>query len=400
MTQAIENLLREERSFPPPAEFAAAANAQPGIHEKPSGLRRLLAAATPSSGSAGSRSRQWLSTTPTRRSTGGSPMARSTSPTTASIGTWRRRATRSPTTGSASRATPATLTYRDLHHEVCQFANALKSLGLKRGDRAALYMGMVPELPVAMLACARLGTVHTAVFGGFSSDALADRINDGQAKVVITMDGAWRGGKVVPLKANADVAVARTPSIEHVIVLKRTGTDVHMEEGRDLWWDDLVDGQSGHLRAGRAQRRGPALHPLHLGDHRQAQGDRPHPGRLSGRRGRPPTTTSSTSSPTDIYWCAADIGWVTGHSYIVYGPLANRTTSVIYEGAPNYPDFDRLWQIIEDYKVTILYTAPTAIRSFMKWGDEYPAARPDSAPAARDRWASRSTPRRGCGTTG
>jgi acetyl-CoA synthetase len=265
-----------------------------------------------------------------------------------------------------------TITYGELHRQVCQFANALIALGLKKGDTAALYMGMVPELPVAMLACARIGVIHSAVFGGFSSDALADRINDAQCAIVITQDYAWRAGKEVPLKANADTALERTPSIRNVIVLRRTGSEVHMKEGRDLWWEDAIAGQAEECE------------PVHLDSE-----DPLYILYTSGTTGKPKgivhtqagyfTQVVTTHSQvfdlkpdSDVYWCAADIGWVTGHSYIVYGPLGNRATSLIYEGAPNFPDFDRLWQIIEDYKVTILYTAPTAIRSFMKWGDEYP----------------------------
>ena len=266
-----------------------------------------------------------------------------------------------------------TITYGDLYRQVCQFANALKSLGLKKGDTAALYMGMVPELPVAMLACARLGIVHSAVFGGFSSDALADRINDAQAKVVITQDFAWRAGKEVALKANSDIAVSRTSSIEKVIVLRRTGSPVDWNDDRDVWWDDLIAGQSEECEPEQLNAEDP-LYILYT------SGTTGRPKGIVHTQGGYLTQVATTHSQVfdlkpddDIYWCAADIGWVTGHSYIVYGPLANGATGLIYEGAPNFPDFDRLWQIIEEYKVTILYTAPTAIRSFMKWGDEYPA---------------------------
>jgi len=264
-----------------------------------------------------------------------------------------------------------TLTYQELHSEVCRLANGLKSLGLEKGDRVAIYMGMVPELPIAMLACARLGLVHSVVFGGFSSDALSSRILDAAARVLITQDGAWRGGHVVPLKENADIALSSTPDVEHVIVLRRTDHGVGMVDGRDIWWHDLVEGQGMECEPVILDAEDP-LYILYT----------------SGTTGRPKGIVHTQAGyltgivtthdyvfdlkpDTDVYWCGADIGWVTGHSYIVYGPLSNRTTSVMYEGAPNFPDLDRLWQIIEDYGVTIFYTAPTAIRTFMKWGDQH-----------------------------
>ncbi len=265
-----------------------------------------------------------------------------------------------------------TLTYRQLYEEVNRLANGLKSLGLSKGDRVAVYMGMIPELPIVMLACARLGIVHSVVFGGFSSDALADRIIDADARVVITQDGAWRGGSVVPLKANTDVSLARTPSIEHCIVVRRTENDVVMEDGRDIWYHDLVADQSTECEPEVLNAEDP-LYILYT------SGTTGKPKGIVHTQGGYLTAVTSTHAyvfdikpDSDVYWCAADIGWVTGHSYIVYGPLANQTTGVMYEGAPNYPDFDRLWQIIDEYKVTIFYTAPTAIRAFMKWGDEYP----------------------------
>jgi acetyl-CoA synthetase len=265
-----------------------------------------------------------------------------------------------------------TITYRDLYEEVGRFANALTSLGVERGDRVAIYMGMIPELPVAMLACARIGAVHSVVFGGFSSDSLADRIEDAQAKVLITQDGSWRRGSVVSLKANADVAVARCPSIEHVVVVHRTSDDVHMGE-RDHWYHDLVADQPVECEPARMNAED-LLYILYT------SGTTGKPKGIVHTQGGYLTGITATHhyvfdiKDDDVYWCGADIGWVTGHSYIVYGPLANGVTSVMYEGAPDFPDKDRLWQIIEDHGVTIFYTAPTAIRAFMKWGDQYPAA--------------------------
>jgi acetyl-CoA synthetase len=265
-----------------------------------------------------------------------------------------------------------TITYRELHAEVCRFANALRSLGVGKGDRVAIYLGMVPELPVAMLACARIGAVHSVVFGGFSSESLRDRINDATAKVLVTGDGGWRRAQIVPLKLNADAAVAETPSIEHVIVVRRTEQEIPWDEKRDVWYHDLVPGQSDAADPEDMEAEDP-LYILYT----------------SGTTGKPKGILHTTAGylvgvstthrlifdihpETDIYWCAADIGWVTGHSYIVYGPLANGTTSIIYEGAPDTPDKDRLWAIAERYKPTILYTAPTAIRAFMKWGTQFP----------------------------
>jgi acetyl-CoA synthetase len=264
------------------------------------------------------------------------------------------------------------ITYRDLHAEVCRFANALKSLGIKKGDRVAIYLGMIPELPVAMLACARIGAPHSVVFGGFSADSLRDRINDAEAKVLVTVDGAFRRGQIVPLKANADEALKDSPSIEKVVVVKRTASDIGWEDGRDLWYSELVEKQEPECPAEEMGAEDP-LYILYT----------------SGTTGKPKGILHTTGGylvgvstthrlifdlkpETDVYWCAADIGWVTGHSYIVYGPLANGTTSILYEGTPDYPDKDRWWSMVEKYRATILYTAPTAIRAFMKWGTEFP----------------------------
>ncbi|MGZ4785462.1 MAG: acetate--CoA ligase, partial [Acidimicrobiales bacterium] len=266
------------------------------------------------------------------------------------------------------------ITYAQLQTDVCKAANALKALGVNKGDRVAIYMGMVPELPIAMLACARIGAVHSVVFGGFTAQSLQDRINDAEAVALITQDGAWRRGAVVDLKALADHALAACPTIRNAIVLQRTQNDVEMVADRDHWWHELVNAQSNECEPERMDSEDP-LFILYT----------------SGTTGRPKGIVHTTGGyltqvafthkyvfdlhpESDIYWCTADCGWVTGHSYIVYGPLANRATSVIYEGTPDYPDKDRFWAIIEHYKATILYTAPTAIRMFMKWGDTEPAA--------------------------
>jgi acetyl-CoA synthetase len=265
-----------------------------------------------------------------------------------------------------------TITYEQLRDDVARFANALRSIGVQRGDRVNIYMGMVPELPVAMLACARLGAAHSVVFGGFSADALRDRINDAEAKVLITQDEGWRAGKVVPLKKNADDAVSDTPTIEKVVVLRRTGNDVPWTDDRDVWWHDLVEGQSADCPP-EAMDAEDLLYLLYT------SGTTAKPKGIMHTTGGYLTGVAATHrlvfdlhADTDVYWCAADIGWVTGHSYIVYGPLANHATSILYEGAPNFPDKDRWWEIVEKYKVTILYTAPTAIRTFMKWGTDWP----------------------------
>jgi acetyl-CoA synthetase len=264
-----------------------------------------------------------------------------------------------------------TITYKELLAEVCKAANALKELGVKRGDRVAVYMPMILELPIAMLACARIGAPHSVVFGGFSSDALRDRINDAQAKVVITADGGYRRGAPAALKPAVDVALEETSSVEHVLVAKRTGQDTPMTEGRDIWWSDIVDRQETTCEPEQMESED-LLYILYT------SGTTARPKGIIHTTGGYLVGTSWTHKAvfdlkpeTDIYWCAADIGWVTGHSYIVYGPLANGTTSVMYEGTPFYPEPDRWWDMIERYKVTILYTAPTAIRAHMKEGHQH-----------------------------
>jgi acetyl-CoA synthetase len=253
---------------------------------------------------------------------------------------------------------------------VCRFANALASLGLVRGDRAAIYLPMVPEAAIAMLACARLGVVHTVIFGGFSSEAIKDRVNDCQARIVITADGGWRRGKIVELKTNVDRAVEGTPSVEHVIVLKRTGQDISMESGRDRWWHELVALQPEEHKAKGFDSENPLFILYTSGSTGKPKGV------LHTSAGYLLGVTMTTHyvfdlKDDDVYFCTADVGWVTGHSYVVYGPLACGATVLMYEGAPNHPEPDRFWELIDRHQVSIFYTAPTAIRAFMRWGDDY-----------------------------
>jgi acetyl-CoA synthetase len=266
------------------------------------------------------------------------------------------------------------LTYQELHRRVAKFANALKQLGLKAGDRSIIYMPMVPEAAIAMLACARLGVTHSVVFGGFSAEALKTRIQDLEANIVITTDSGLRRGKEVPLKQNVDDSLVDCPTVKHVVVYKRTGTLIQMKSGRDHWWDDLTTGISEHCPAEQLDSE----HPLYVLY-------------TSGTTGKPKGVVHTTGGyltfvlatmkwvfdlkENDTYWCTADIGWVTGHSYVVYGPLAAGATTVMYEGAPDWPKPDRFWRLIEKYRVNIFYTSPTAIRSFIRQGDDWPNKR-------------------------
>src|ERR687897_60638 len=267
-----------------------------------------------------------------------------------------------------------TLTYFDLYRQVGQFANVMKSLGVKRGDRVALYLPLIPELAIAMLACARIGAVHSVVFGGFSSESLRDRINDAQASVLVTADGGWRRGQVVPLKQMADEALAGTPSIQHVVIVQRlhgSPVPVHVQEGRDHWYHRLMQ-EASYTCEPEQMDAEDMLYILYT----------------SGTTGKPKGIVHTTGGylvgcytttkivfdlrDDDVYWCTADIGWVTGHSYVVYGPLANGATVLMYEGAPDWPQKDRFWSLVEKHGVTVFYTAPTAIRAFMRWGTDLP----------------------------
>ena len=266
-----------------------------------------------------------------------------------------------------------TITYADLLAEVQAFANALKGLGVRRGDRVAIYMPMIPELPVAMLACTRIGAAHSVIFGGFAPDSIVDRVHDGECKVVITADGGYRKGAASPLKPNVDIAMADCPTVTDVVVVRRTGGDVTMVDGRDHWYHDLM-ATADPVCAPEAMDAEDLLFLLYT------SGTTAKPKGIMHTTGGYLTQVAFTHKyvfdlhpERDIYWCSADIGWVTGHSYIVYGPLTNGATSVLYEGTPDTPDRDRLWDIVERYRVTQLYTAPTAIRMFMKWGDAEPA---------------------------
>jgi acetyl-CoA synthetase len=262
------------------------------------------------------------------------------------------------------------LTYQQLHREVCRFANVLKRNKIRKGDRVIIYLPTIPEAAIAMLACARIGAVHSVVFGGFSAESIRDRIADSGAIAVITADGSYRRGAIVPLKKNVDEALRGTTSIKRVIVFRRAGNDVHIEEGRDVWWHRELE----YVNADCPPTALDSEHPLYILY-------------TSGSTGKPKGVLHTTGGylvgiystakyvfdlrDDDVFWCTADVGWVTGHSYVVYGPLANGTTTLMYEGAPNWPEPDRFWRIIEEYGVNVLYTAPTAIRAFIRWGDEW-----------------------------
>ena len=367
--RAIETLLDEERRFPPDPEFAAQANAQPGLYDDdPDAFWAEQARERVTWFEGYETLSEWKLPYAKWFLGGKLNVAYNCVDRHVEAGLGERVAYHWEGEPGDTR----TITYADLQRDVVRMANALKELGVTKGDRVAIYMPMIPELPIAMLACARLGAPHTVVFGGFSAEALSGRINDCGAKVLITADGGWRRGNKVNLKHHADEAVTDSPTIEAVIVVDRFGEGVHMVPRRDHWWHDLVDRQSEDCPPVPVESE----HMLYL---LYTSGTTAKPKGILHTTAGYLLGTSFTHEmifdlkPDDVYWCAADIGWVTGHSYIVYGPLANAATGVLYEGSPDTPGWDRWWQIVEDYKVSILYCAPTAIRAFMKQGPEHPA---------------------------
>jgi acetyl-CoA synthetase len=368
-------VLQEERIFPPPPEFSAKAHIKSEAE-----LEKLRAEAHDDPESFWARMAeelQWFKKwdtvlkwdPPHAEWFGGGKINLSYNCLDRHLTTWRRNKAALIWEGEPGET--RTYTYQQLHTEVCKFANVLKHAGIQRGDRVALYMPLIPELAISMLACARIGATHSVVFGGFSSAALIDRINDASCKLVVTADGGWRRGNEVKLKAAVDEALKETPSVTACIVVRRTGSEQQMQEGRDFWWHELMETVETDCPAEELDSE----HPLYILY-------------TSGTTGKPKGILHTTAGyllqahlttkwvfdlkDEDLYWCTADIGWVTGHSYVVYGPLSNGATVLMYEGAPNFPDFDRFWSMIERHRVNVFYTAPTAIRAFIKWGDQWP----------------------------
>ncbi len=371
----IEALLHEERHYAPPKNFAEQANwSDPSIYDTarqdPEGFWGEMAAQIDWY-EPWSKVLEW--NLPSARWFIGGKLNVCYNCVDRHITTWRKN--RAAIIWEGEPGDERVLTYQDLYREVNEFAAALRALGVEKGDRVAIYLGMTPELPIAMLACARLGAPHTVVFGGFSPDSLRDRINDCGAKVLVTADGSWRRGSIVPLKENADRAIRDTPTIQHMVIVNRVldPRRVTLQEGRDHWYHRLIDDHKGEIVEPESLD---SEHPLYI---LYTSGTTGKPKGLLHTTGGYLVGTHTTCryvfdlKDNDTYWCAADIGWVTGHSYIVYGPLSNGTTSVMYEGAPDYPDKDRFWGLVARHRINILYTAPTAIRAFMGWGSEFPA---------------------------
>ncbi|HKS11206.1 MAG TPA: acetate--CoA ligase [Pyrinomonadaceae bacterium] len=371
----IESVLQEERIFPPPPEFSAKAHIKSEAE-----LERLRAEAHADPETFWARMaeelhwfKKWDTVLkwdpPHAEWFGGGKINISYNCLDRHLSTWRRNKAALIWEGEPGET--RTYTYQQLHTEVCKFANVLKHANIQRGDRVALYMPLIPELAISMLACARIGATHSVVFGGFSSAALIDRINDASCKLVVTADGGWRRGNEIKLKPAVDEALKETPSVTACIVVKRTGSQQEMQEGRDFWWHELMETVETECAAEELDSE----HPLYILY-------------TSGTTGKPKGILHTTAGylleahlttkwvfdlkDEDLYWCTADIGWVTGHSYVVYGPLSNGATVLMYEGAPNFPEPDRFWTLIEKHRVNIFYTAPTAIRAFIRWGEQWP----------------------------
>ncbi len=379
MTEQLATLLKEQRSYAPPAEFRRRALvSSPQIHRRAATARLKFWADR-------ARELEWFK--PWRKVLDWKPphakwfVGGKLNASVNCLDRHVRNATRNKVAllWEGEPGDRRAISYWELYREVGRFANVLKQLGVGKGDRVAIYMPMIPEVVVAMLACARIGAPHSVVFGGFSAEALRDRINDAEAKVLVTADLGYRRGQIVPLKRNADEALTQAPSVKHVVVVRRHGADAedqiaHMQPGRDHWYHDLMADAPADCKPAVMDAED-LLYILYT----------------SGTTGKPKGIVHTTGGyltqaqattrwvfdlkDEDVFWCTADVGWVTGHSYIVYGPLALGATVVMYEGAPDWPDKDRFWAIVERYGVTVFYTAPTAIRAFMKWGNQYPARR-------------------------
>lgn len=372
---AIESTLSESRVFPPPAEFAARARVK--SFEEYEQIYNRAAADPEAFWASVAEELHWFKKwdtilkwdAPHAEWFLGGKINASYNCVDRHLDSWRKNKAAIIWEGEPGEV--RTLTYQQLHREVSRFANVLKKTGVVKGDRVALYMPLIPELAVAMLACARIGATHTVIFGGFSADAIRDRVNDGECKLVVTADGGYRRGAEIRLKETVDKAVEQTPSVENVIVFKRTGSKINMQLGRDYWWHELMETVSDDCPAEELDSE----HPLFI---LYTSGTTGKPKGILHTTGGYLTVNYITSKwifdlqDADTYWCTADIGWVTGHSYVVYGPLSNGATVFMYEGAPNFPEPDRFWKIIERHKINILYTAPTAIRAFIKWGEQYP----------------------------
>jgi acetyl-CoA synthetase len=369
---AIETLFTEERRYPPPPDFAATANAQPDIYDRDlEEFWRDHAQQRISWFKPFEQVLEW--NLPYAKWFGGGTLNVCYNCVDRHVEGGRGDKVAYHWEGEPE-GERRTITFADLQREVVRFANGLQKLGVGKGTPVGIYMGMVPELPIAMLACTRLGAPHTVVFGGFSADSLQGRLNDMECQVLITQDEGWRRGRPVPLKNTSDQAMAQAPKVRHCVVVRRTGGDIQMQDGRDVWLHELTEGLSDDAASCPCEEMD-AEDLLYL---LYSSGTTAKPKAIVHTTAGYLVGTSTTHhyifdiKPDTVYWCAADIGWVTGHSYIVYAPLCNGTTGVIYEGTPDYPDRDRWWSIVERYKVDVLYTSPTAIRTCMKWGPEYP----------------------------